>query len=225
MVPQVIIVGADKGGVGKTTVSRALMDYFTVNHREPRAFDTENKVVGGGGVLRRFWPAATVVDLTKSSGMVLVFDTVQTSPLTIIDIRAGLLLDALQTLSNIGFLAKSQAGELKIATLHVTDGSVAALDEIAHVAKMLGNNRYYVVKNHINDRSFFDWSPERAKALGSNIIDIPHLDEYSSEKVDDLGLSFEQFKIRTDSAVLRGYVDHWLNQVYAAFNAAALNSM
>ena len=27
--PTVVVVGADKGGVGKTTVSRTLLDYFT----------------------------------------------------------------------------------------------------------------------------------------------------------------------------------------------------
>ena len=29
--PAVIVVGADKGGVGKTTVSRTLLDYFSAN--------------------------------------------------------------------------------------------------------------------------------------------------------------------------------------------------
>jgi hypothetical protein len=30
--PAVIVVGADKGGVGKTTVSRTLLDYFDANN-------------------------------------------------------------------------------------------------------------------------------------------------------------------------------------------------
>ena len=30
--PAVIVVGADKGGVGKTTVSRTLLDYFSANN-------------------------------------------------------------------------------------------------------------------------------------------------------------------------------------------------
>jgi hypothetical protein len=30
--PVVIVVGADKGGVGKTTVSRTLLDYFSANN-------------------------------------------------------------------------------------------------------------------------------------------------------------------------------------------------
>ena len=39
--PAVIVVGADKGGVGKTTVSRTLLDYFTAHH-VPTAPSTAN---------------------------------------------------------------------------------------------------------------------------------------------------------------------------------------
>jgi hypothetical protein len=40
--PAVILVGADKGGVGKTTVSRALLDYLIAHNIPTRAFDTES---------------------------------------------------------------------------------------------------------------------------------------------------------------------------------------
>jgi septum formation inhibitor-activating ATPase MinD len=33
--PVVIVVGADKGGVGKTTVARTLLDYFSANNVPP----------------------------------------------------------------------------------------------------------------------------------------------------------------------------------------------
>ena len=39
--PAVILVGGDKGGVGKTTVARTLIDYFGTNQTPIRAFDTE----------------------------------------------------------------------------------------------------------------------------------------------------------------------------------------
>ena len=42
MKPTLILVGADKGGVGKTTVSRALLDFFARKNVLTRAFDTEN---------------------------------------------------------------------------------------------------------------------------------------------------------------------------------------
>jgi cellulose biosynthesis protein BcsQ len=39
--PAVILVGADKGGVGKTTVSRTLLDCFTAHYVRTRVFDAE----------------------------------------------------------------------------------------------------------------------------------------------------------------------------------------
>jgi CO dehydrogenase nickel-insertion accessory protein CooC1 len=59
--PAVIIVGADKGGVGKTTVARTLLDYFIAHQVPTRAFDTE----APRGTLKRFHPDHTdIVDMT-----------------------------------------------------------------------------------------------------------------------------------------------------------------
>ena len=59
MKPTLILVGADKGGVGKTTVSRALLDFFARKNILTRAFDTENP----RGTLKRFYPdLAEIID-------------------------------------------------------------------------------------------------------------------------------------------------------------------
>jgi MinD superfamily P-loop ATPase len=61
--PALILVGADKGGVGKTTVARTLLDYFTAHHVPTRAFDTE----APKGTLKRFHrDVSEVVDATRS---------------------------------------------------------------------------------------------------------------------------------------------------------------
>jgi hypothetical protein len=220
MKPRVIVVGADKGGVGKTTVSRVMLDYFTNAHLQPRAFDTEKKETG---VLKRFHPSITeIVDFSKVDGQMRVLDSLKTSPLTLIDCRANLLLDSLDTLANIGFLDKVKNGEITIQTFHVLDGSVAALDEVADAAKILNNEGYYVVRNHINDRAFFSWSETRSKIAGT-VVDVPKLDERASEAVDDMGVSFEEFISKTDSDVLRGYVKHWKQKVYAVFDGIGLS--
>ena len=60
MKPTLILVGADKGGVGKTTVSRALLDFFARKNVLTRSFDTENP----RGSLKRFYSATTeIIDL------------------------------------------------------------------------------------------------------------------------------------------------------------------
>ena len=106
--PVVIVVGADKGGVGKTTVSRTLLDYFSANNVPTRAFDTESP----RGTLKRFHPDITeIVDMTTTSDQMKIFDTLNAaSPsVTVIDVRAGLLSPALASLRDIGFLDAAQA--------------------------------------------------------------------------------------------------------------------
>ncbi len=76
--PVVIVVGADKGGVGKTTVSRTLLDYFSANNVPTRAFDTESP----RGTLKRFHPDITeIVDMTTTSDQMKIFDTLSAGPL------------------------------------------------------------------------------------------------------------------------------------------------
>ena len=63
MKPVVIMVGADKGGVGKTTVTRTLLDYLAAKNVLTRAFDAE----WPRGTLQRFHPTITeVVDVTTA---------------------------------------------------------------------------------------------------------------------------------------------------------------
>ena len=58
--PAVVLIGADKGGVGKTTVARTLLDYFAERRVRARAFDTEVPK----GTLKRFYPdLVDVVDI------------------------------------------------------------------------------------------------------------------------------------------------------------------
>src|ERR1700676_5373696 len=88
--PAVIVVGADKGGVGKTTVSRTVLDYFSANNVPTRAFDTESP----RGTLKRFHPEITeIVDMTTTSDQMKIFVTLNSSSpsVTVIDVGPALL--------------------------------------------------------------------------------------------------------------------------------------
>ena len=88
--PVVIVVGADKGGVGKTTVSRTVLDYFSANNVPTRAFDTESH----RGTLKRFHHEVTeIVDMTSTPEQMKNIDTLNAGApaVTLIRGRAGLL--------------------------------------------------------------------------------------------------------------------------------------
>ena len=232
--PALILVGADKGGVGKTTVSRTLLDYFASRKIPTRAFDTECPK----GTLKRFHPDITdVVDVTSVPDQVKIFDTVESSDaqVTLIDIRAGLMSSTLTALRDIGFIEMTKRSQLTFAVFHILGPSIASLDEIAETSKLLIDARYFLVKNFINNTSFFDWNEKTYNSYFNKIphaveVVVPKLNEMAYEQVELSSGSFSAFiadkKENGEPAgysfVLRGYVRHWLNNVFSEFDRVRL---
>jgi hypothetical protein len=236
--PAVILVGADKGGVGKTTVSRTLLDYFTAHNIATRAFDTE----WPRGTLKRFHPSLTeVVDVTTVPDQMKIFDTLGDGDhpaVTVIDIRAGLLSTTLQALRDIGFLESVKKGQITFVVFHILGPSIASLDEIAETSQYIGDAHYVLVKNFINNTTFFEWDPATYnsyfnKIKGASEITIPKLNEMASEQVELASVPFVGFVANKNakaeaanfSFVLRGYVRHWLGSVWGEYDRLKLPEM
>jgi hypothetical protein len=221
--PKVIVVGADKGGVGKTFVSRLTLAFLEERSIRTRAFDTEVEM---GGVLQRFHRDADLVDLTHSDGQVRVFDALGTAPVTLIDIRAGLLSRHLKDLTDMGFLDDVRTGKMELDVLHVLGSNVASLNEVMEASKSLAGARHFLVTNHINDASFFAGIHNvPTHVLDTHtVIDVPKLDERVAEHVDAVGLPFLAFAAdeSNQSMVLRRKLRHWLSLGFASLDAARL---
>jgi hypothetical protein len=237
MKPAVILVGADKGGVGKTTVTRTLLDYFVAHNVPTRAFDTESP----RGTLKRFHPDVThVVDVTTIPDQMKIFDTLAEADakITLIDVRAGLLSSTLRALRDIGFLDIVKKGQVTFAVFHILGPSIASLDEIAETAAFVGDAKYFLVKNHINNTSFFEWDPATYDAYFRKIkdaveISVPHLNEMACEQVELASVPFLTFVANkagngdtaSYSFVLRGYVRHWLGNVWGEYDRVKLTEI
>jgi hypothetical protein len=235
--PAVIVVGADKGGVGKTTVSRTVLDYFSANNIPARAFDTE----APRGTLKRFHPAITeIVDVTSTSDQMKIFDTLNTAEasVTVIDVRAGLLSPTLASLRDIGFLDAAHSGQITFAVFHILGPSIASLDEIAETANFMSGAKYFLVKNFINNTSFFEWDQATYNSYFRKIKDateitIPKLNEMAYEQVEVASVPFLKFvankgprdEAANYSFVLRGYVRHWLGNVWGEFDRIKLTDI
>lgn len=224
--PHVIIVGADKGGVGKTTVSDALLDFFRERGINAKAWDTESPK----GNLVRKWPAITqVTDLEHTDGQMPVFDSLMANPVTLVDMRAGILTDTVQMLHDLGCVRLAQDGKVRLSVLHVIGSSIASIAEIKAIAAALGDSvRHFIVLNHhTNDASFFaSMKSVVGDALDGSavVINIPKLDTRAYEHMDASGLPPTAF-VRDEanqSFTLRGYVGVWKEKVFLQFDAARL---
>jgi hypothetical protein len=235
--PTVVVVGADKGGVGKTTVARTLLDYFSAHHISTRAFDTESPK----GTLKRFHPdSSDVVDVTSTADQMKIFDTLSSTDasVTVIDVRAGLLSPTLRALRDIGFLDAVKKGQLNLLVFHILGSSIASLNEIEEMSAFAADAKYFLVKNFINNTSFFEWDQATYASYFKKFkdaveISIPKLNEMAYEQVELASVPFLTFvankNISGDAAnysfVLRGYVRHWLGNVWAEYDRIKLNEM
>jgi len=234
MKPTLILVGADKGGVGKTTIARALLDYFARKNVLSRAFDTENP----RGTLKRFYPAiAEIVDLGNVAHQMKILDTLETAnvPVTLVDLKAGNMSYALDIFERIGVLEAARNGMFNLGLFHVIGPSIASLDEMAEIAKYLQGVQYVVARNFINETNFFEWDANTHRKYFSAIpkaqeIDIPKLNEMAYEQVDLAGVTFKDFidnraadgQGARFSFVLRGYVRKWCSEIDEEFGRVKL---
>jgi len=121
---------------------------------------------------------------------------------------------------------------------HVLGPSIASLDEIRDTAAFMEDAHYILVKNFINNTSFFEWDPATynsyfRKIKDAHEITIPKLNEMACEQVELASVPYVSFVANKDASgqsaafsfVLRGYVRHWLGNVWAEFDRVKLIGM
>jgi hypothetical protein len=211
--PVIVLVGADKGGVGKTTVAR-VADYL--RSLKPRLVDTKTPA----GDLKGFYPKAEVLDLAATTAQMQIFD--EPARLTIIDVGAGYLARTLAKLDRVGILNDVRAGTVRLVLLYLLGPSVASLSEVVEANRTIsGKLELFFVKNHINATEYYGWERdsrfgEALAAMKPRMIDVPQLDEIAAETVQQRGQAFSSFVTDpANSRILRGYVTDWMERVVA----------
>ena len=155
-----------------------------------------------------------------------------------LDVRAGLLSPTLRALRDIGFLDAVKKGQLTFVVFHILGSSIASLNEIEDTSTFVGDSKYYLVKNFINNTSFFEWDQATHSSYFKKFKDaveitIPKLNEMAYEQVELASVPFLTFvankglkgEAANYSFVLRGYVRHWLGNVWAEYDRIKLNDI
>ena len=196
MKPTVILVGADKGGVGKTTLARTLLDYLSRKNVLARCYDTE----WPRGTLKRFYPTTTeVIDMSNVAHQMKLLDTLETASLkvSVVDLKAGNLSMVLDIFDRIGVLDAAKNGKFTLGLFHVVGPAIASLEEIGEIAEYIQGTDYVIAKNFINETNFLEWDEKSHKKYFSNSgaaeIVLPKLNEMAYEQVDLSAVTFRDF--------------------------------
>ena len=121
--PTLLIVGAQKGGVGKTTIARLLLHWLEENRRAHIAFDTETPL---GSLIRFHDDKTELADITEVPAQMRIFDAVasdRSGATFVVDLRAGYLYAILDLLTDLRILRDAQEGAFDIVFLHLMGGS------------------------------------------------------------------------------------------------------
>ena len=118
------------------------------------------------------------------------------------------------------------------------DSGWTPFDEISETAAYLGDAKYFMVKNFINNTHYFQWDEQTCAAYFKKVKDaveitIPKLNEMACEQVDLASVPYLSFitnrKLSGDAAsysfVLRRYVRHWLGNVWAEYDRIKLTDL
>ena len=144
----------------------------------------------------------------------------------------------LRSLRDIGFLDSVKKGQLNFLVFHILGSSIASLNEIEDTSTFVADGKYYLVKNFINNTNFFEWdqathSSYFKKHKEAVEITIPKLNEMAFEQVEVSSVPFLTFvankgtkgEAANYSFVLRGYVRHWLGNVWGEYDRIKLNDV
>lgn len=223
-------IGGEKGGVGKSVVSRVLAQYHIDNEKPFIGFDTDRSHRS----FTRFYSGyahPTVVDSYESLDTIAA--AVEQDPLQnmIVDLAAQTFAPVSRWINDSGVF--EAFGELGVGVnfWHVMDDGKDAVDLLGRLFDTFGAAANYVIVLNYgrgSDFTIFKRSAEyqRAQEIGATIIEFPRLHDASMRKIDQQNTSFWA-AVNNRAAGVDGLgllerqrVKTWLRNAYDALMAA-----
>jgi hypothetical protein len=224
-------IGGEKGGVGKSVVSRVLAQYFIDQERTFTGFDTDRSHAS----FRRFYADyASRVVVDSYEGLDLIVSGFEDNPAqsVIVDLAAQTAAPLSRWVKDSDLIALLQELGVSVNFWHVADAGKDSVDLLQRLIDTYGDLANYIVVKNMgrgSDFSLLEDSPELSYALGigARVITLNQLHEASMRKIDRQNASFWgaiNNKSGPDALGMleRQRVKTWLKSTYAALGELAL---
>lgn len=188
------LIGGEKGGVGKSMVSRLLAQYF-IDHDMPfTGFDTDRS---HGALLRFYAGYASPVLIDRYEAMDHIVEAAVAQPGTrvLVDLAAQTQEPLVRWMEDSGVLDMAHDAGFTLNYWHVMDAGRDSVDLLGRLLDRFGNRlRYVIVRNALRGDDFSQLEKsglqERAVALGASIMTLKHLHDSVALKIDAGNSSF-----------------------------------
>jgi hypothetical protein len=231
-VSKIHLIGGEKGGVGKSMVSRLLAQYF-IDHDLPFVgFDTDRS----HGALTRFYAdyaSPALVDRYEALDRIIESAVEQPGRRVLVDLAAQTHDPLVRWMDESGVLDMADLSGIALNYWHVMDSGRDSVDLLRKLLDRFGQRVHYVlVRNQLRGDDFgqLDRSGEleRAKGLGAQVIDIKRLHDAVVQKIDIRNSSF--WAARNASAIdgpglglmERQRLKMWMSHAYAALESVGV---
>lgn len=190
---QIHFIGGEKGGVGKSVLSRLLAQYHIDRDLPFRAFDADRS---HGAMLRFYRQYSQPIVLDEfSSADHLVEAAVERHQDVLVDLAAQTSLPLFKWIDDNDLLELAAEEEIGVVLWHVLDDGSDSLNLLKGLLDRYGDRAAYVVVKNFGrgkDFSAFETSSVRdtADTLGAPVIELPELHAATMRKVDHNNLSF-----------------------------------
>ncbi len=223
-------VGGEKGGVGKSLVSRVLAQYMIDQSIPFLGFDTDRS----HGALLRFYTdfaSPVVVDSYESLDAIVEAALEVPERRILVDLAAQTHDPLVRWMDESGVLELAEEQNLSVRYWHVMDSGKDSVDLLGKLLNRFGSRlKYVIVLNELRGSTFeiFDKSPEKVKALELNarFVSVKKLHETSINKIDGSSSSFWSAVNNKEKSVTglglleRQRVKVWLKNLYAELTSA-----
>ena len=221
------LVGGEKGGVGKSLVSRILAQYLIDREIPFAGFDTDRS----HGALMRFYPehaSPALVNHYEALDRIIESAVENPGQRILVDLAAQTFDPLVKWMDDSGVVNLADEMDIHVHYWHVMDCGKDSVDLLKRLLDRFGTGlRYVLVRNQLrgNDFSLLERSGEqtRAQELGAKVITIKKLYEGVIMKIDNGSHSFAQAKSTEEDSMGFGLMDRqrvkmWLRDAYREFD-------
>ena len=225
-------IGGEKGGVGKSVVSRILAQYFIDRSVPFLGFDSDRS---HGSLLRFYGDFAAPVVIDQYEGLDRLVEAAAEQPdrRILVDLAAQTYGFLTQWIEESGVLELRDELGLSLTYWHVMDSGRDSADLLAKLLDRFGGRLpLVVVLNAVRggDFSILESSGtlQRARELGATIVTLSRLQDSTMQRIDAHNTSFWAASTRgnKDGASLglleRQRVKYWLQKAYDEFDRVDL---
>ncbi len=226
------LIGGEKGGVGKSLVSRLLAQHFIDRGIPFTGFDTDRS----HGALMRFYAGyASPVLVDRYEALDAIVESAVATPgqRVLVDLAAQTHAPLVQWMDDSGVLELAAESGVSINYWHVMDAGRDSVDLLERLLDRFGTRLSYVlVLNQLrgDDFSQLERSGQltRAVQLGARVVKLKHLQDAVLRKIDAADSSFWAARQAAGNEgpklglLERQRLKLWLNAVTSEFMVAGV---